>query len=87
MAPEYEIEFRWKEQVFYWEVARGLYFDGGWGVTPYITYVPTAEKWAEIAPDWARERRDVILQRLADDGPHHRLVETDLYPGKLEVSR
>lgn len=27
----YRIEFRWKEQVIYWEGDSGFIFDGGWG--------------------------------------------------------
>ena len=84
---DFEIEFRWKEDVFYWEGARGLHFDGGWGVSPLVTYFPTAERWAEIAPGWALDRRDVILQRLIDHGDNHRVEVTGQYPGSLGVTR
>lgn len=30
----YEIEFRWKEQVVYWEGGRGVIFEGAWGTEP-----------------------------------------------------
>lgn len=87
MEPEYEIEFRWKEQVFYWEGSRGLYLDGGWGVRPFVTYFPSAAKWPEVAPEWALDRRELILQRLIDHGPQHRVAETDVYPGRIGVTR
>lgn len=87
MEPEYEIEFRWKEQVLYWEGSRGLLFDGGWGVQPLVTYFPDAARWAEIVPEWARDRREVILQRLLDHGPSHRVEVTDVYSYGIGVTR
>ena len=36
---DYEIEFRWKEEVVYWEGARGCVFSAA-GVEPVITVVP-----------------------------------------------
>ncbi len=86
MTSEYEIEFRWKEQVFYWEGSQGLHLDGGWGVQPLLTYFPSAAKWPEVAPEWALEKRDLILRRLIDHGPEHRVVETDSY-APLGVTR
>ena len=86
MPEDFEIEFRWKEQVYYWEGSRGLFFDGGWGVQPRITYVPSPEQWLEVAPDWARDRREIIVQRLIDDGPHHQ-VKVDAYRGSIGVTR
>ena len=85
--PDYEIEFRWKEQVFYWEGSRGLYLDGGWGARPFVTYFPSATKWLEVAPEWAIDKRDLVLQRLIDDGPTHRVEETDVYSYPIGVSR
>lgn len=87
MTTDYEIEFRWKEQVFYWEGSRGLLLDGGWGAQPLVTYFPSAAKWPDVAPDWALDRRDLILQRLIDHGPNHRIEETDDYRGRLGVTR
>lgn len=79
-GPEYEVEFRWKEQIYYWEGDHGLYLDGGWGVRPTVTYVPSAAIWDDVVPEWARGRREQIVQRLIDSGPH-RVVEGDYRPG------
>lgn len=87
MTPEHEIEFRWKEEVYYWEGTRGCRFDGGWGVTPLVTYVPSADTWPSVAPAWAVDRRDLILRRLVDHGPSHRVEETDHYPYPIGVTR
>lgn len=86
MPAEFQIEFRWKEQVYYWEGARGLLFDGGWGADPVVTYVPDEPTWARVAPDWARDRRVEIVQRLIDHGDTHRVVTTPDY-GPLAVTR
>lgn len=85
--PDYEIELRSKEKVFYWEGSRGLYLEGGWRVRPYVTYFPSAAKWPEVAPEWAMNKRDLVLQRLIDHGPVHRVEETDVYQGPIGVTR
>ena len=65
----YEIEFRWKEEVIYWEGDRGFVFDGGWGVSPFETYVSSADIWDAAVPGWFKGRRGVVVDRLkADDG-------------------
>ena len=70
----YAIEHRWKEELIYWEGCRGFLFDGGWGVDPPALYVPDAATWPEAVPEWLRDRRDVVLARLAERGD--RIVET-----------
>lgn len=85
--PDYEIEYRWKEQVFYWEGSRGLHFDGGWGIRPFVTYFPSAARWPEVVPEWAIGKRDLVLQRLIDDGPTHRVEVTDVYSYPVGVTR
>jgi hypothetical protein len=85
-APEYEIEFRWKEQVYYWEGCRGLLLDGGWGVQPPVTYVPSAAIWDSVVPVWARGRRETILRRLVEH-QNHRVEQTDHYPWQVGVTR
>lgn len=64
----FEVEFRWKEEIVYWEGPDGFLFDGGWGVSPAVTYVPAAALWSEVMPDWLRERRDVVVARLGRPG-------------------
>lgn len=31
-ADDFEIEFRWKEEVIYWEGKRGCFFPGAWAL-------------------------------------------------------
>jgi len=71
----YAIEHRWKEEVIYWEGEKGFLFDGGWGSHPPTLYVPDAETWSAVTPDWLRGRRDVVVARLAARGTD-RLEET-----------
>ncbi len=70
----YAIEHRWKEEVIYWEGDQGFLFDGGWGSEPLTLYVPDAETRSTVLPDWLRDRRELVLSRLADRGD--RLEET-----------
>jgi len=67
---EYEIEFRWKEAVVYWEGARGVVFASGWGADPLATVVPDSLTWDRVMPDWARGRHDEIVARLRADDRH-----------------
>lgn len=66
----FEIEFRWKEVVIYWEGSRGCAFQGGWGVQPLVTYVPDAASWDLQVPDWLRGRREEVVSRLRTDPRH-----------------
>jgi hypothetical protein len=72
----YRIEFRWKEQVIYWEHGEGFVFEGGWGASPPVTYVPDDATWESVVPDWMKGRRDEIIARLIEY-PNHVLEETD----------
>lgn len=66
---DFQIEFRWKEQVIYWEGSRGCIFQGGWGVDPPVTIVPDAATWDRAVPVWLRGRHDEVVARLrAKDG-------------------
>lgn len=71
----YELEFRWKEEVIYWEGRRGFVFDGGWGTSPVVTFVPDETCWNRVVPDWLQGRRDEIVARLAQDPSH--VIESD----------
>ena len=71
----FEIQFRWKEEVIYWEGDRGFVFDGGWGVDPIETYVPDDENWDRVMPDWLVGRRDLVVERLVANPSH--LVRAD----------
>ena len=66
----YEIEWVWKEVVIYWEDGHGFTFDAGWGVTPGVLYIPSAAIWVEVMPEWLRERRDEVMDRLRDHSNH-----------------
>lgn len=74
MNRSFEVEFRWKEQVVYWEGDRGCVFGGGWGVDPVITAVPDESTWDRVVPEWLRGRRDEVCERLRDQ-PGHVLQE------------
>ena len=50
--------------VVYWEGCTGYVFDAGWAVDPPL-FIPSAEMWNEVVPDWLQDRRDVIVDRLA----------------------
>ena len=70
------VELRWKEEVLYWEDPRGFAFDAGWGSTPPTLYVPTDDLWRRVMPEWLRDRREVVLERLRT-GTDHVLQEVD----------
>jgi hypothetical protein len=76
-SSEFRIEPRWKEEVIYWEGGLGYLFDAGWGVDPPVLYVPSAEMWNEVVPDWMQGRRDTIVDRLVANSGH--VVEEDVH--------
>lgn len=69
-ADDHEVEFRWKEEVVYWEGRRGYVFPGGWGVTPPVTYVPTDDAWDRVMPEWLKGRRNEVVRRLEVEPGH-----------------
>jgi hypothetical protein len=73
----FEVEFRWKEQVIYWEGDRGCVFEGAWGVDPLVTIVPDASTWDRVVPDWLRGRRDEVFERLRGQPGHVLREERD----------
>jgi hypothetical protein len=73
-----EVEFRWKEEVIYWEGNRGFVFDGGWGVAPMVTYIPDEATWDDVVPDWLVGKRQQVVERLALE-PGHVLKATSDY--------
>lgn len=66
----FEIEFRWKEEVVYWEGHRGFLFDGAWGSDPLLTFVPTEARWDLVVPDWLAGRRSEVIKRLIAEPGH-----------------
>jgi hypothetical protein len=66
----FRIEYRWKEEVVYWEGSRGFLFDAGWGVEPPVLYVPSPDVWQDVMPDWLRDRRGIVVQRLEQHSEH-----------------
>jgi hypothetical protein len=83
---DFEVEFRWKEQVVYWEGDRGCVFEGGWGVDPVVTVVPDASTWDRVVPEWLRGRRDEVCERLQGQPGHVVQEERDdsSQPRRLE---
>jgi len=75
--PEFEIEFRWKEQVIYWEGAKGCVFQGAWGVNPLVTIVPDATTWDRVVPPFLLGRHDEVLANLRSDPGHDVREERD----------
>lgn len=73
----FRIEYRYKEEVVYWEGSHGFLFDAGWGVTPAVLYVPSADIWQEVMPAWLRQRRDEVVGRLRDHSAHS--VQEDIH--------
>lgn len=84
----WEIEFRWKELVIYWEGEKGCQFEAGWGVEPGVTYVPTRERWDQSVPTWMVGRFDEVVARLQSDPGHVLRFEPGPVSGRgVEVTR
>jgi hypothetical protein len=86
----FEIEFRWKEEVVYWEGSRGVVFPGGWGVAPVVTLVPDGSTWDRAVPSWLAGRHDEVVARLRADSRHTVQEERDdsaVVGGYVEVTR
>lgn len=81
-ADAFNIEPRWKEEVIYWEGARGYLFDAAWGVQPGRLFVPAPEDWDSVTPDWMHGRRDEIVERLRKHS-HHDVIEEAPVGGQL----
>ena len=89
VAAEYEIEFRWKEEVVYWEGSRGIVFSTGLG-NGAPTIVPDAPTWDRAVPNWLRGRHDEVVARLRADERHVVHEERDdsaVITGYYEVTR
>ena len=82
------VEFRWKEEVVYWEGDCGFVFEGGWGTEPPVTYVPDDATWDQVVPAWMKGRRHEIVRRLSAE-PGHVVRSTPNYSpdSYREVSR
>jgi hypothetical protein len=89
-ADHYEVEFRWKEYVIYWEGRRGVVFDAAWGVGPLVTIVPDEASWDRKVPDWLHGRRDEVVARLRAKSEHLLKEERDdsvTVPPLKEITR
>jgi hypothetical protein len=56
---------------------RGTSSTGGWGATPLVTYLPTADSWDGIVPPWMAGRRAEILDRIRRSASEQVIEETD----------
>jgi len=83
----YEIQYRWKEEVVYWEGSNGFLLDAGWGVDPPVLYVPSAASWADVMPDWCRDRRAEIVARLRGHSGHQVRDDDNGYGRALATGR
>lgn len=61
---------KWKEELVYEEDGKSHSFECGWGVTPGVVYVPAAEDWDEVVPDFLKGRREEMLKRLREKSGH-----------------
>ena len=77
MPDDFEIEFRWREEVIYWEGSRGVVFPGGWGVSPFVTVIPDATTWDTRVPSWLRGRYAEVVARLRASPDHVVTEERD----------
>ena len=73
----FRIEYRWKEQVVYWEGSQSFVFEAAWGVDPGILILPTPAIWADVMPEWLQGRRDIVLARLREFSGH--TIEEDIH--------
>lgn len=87
---DFEIEFRWKEEVLYWEGSHGVIFPGGWGTDPIVTIVPDADTWDRAMPGWLIGRHDEVVERLRADARHvvhEERNDSAVVGGYVEVTR
>jgi hypothetical protein len=74
-------ELGWKIRIHYGDYVtyrdhRGiLTFDAGMMEDPSEVYLPTARRWADTAPGWARDMRSKVRARL--EATELRVVESD----------
>jgi hypothetical protein len=73
-AEDFEIVFRWKEEVIYWEGNEGCIFPGAWGADRLVTIVPDAKTWDRAVPAFLRGRHDEVVARLRAH-PNHSVEE------------
>ena len=68
----------WKETTIVKdEEGRTFVFDGGWGVSPPVAYVPIEEDWSRCVPDWLAHRRDEVIKAIQETG---QIVKDGRYP-------
>jgi hypothetical protein len=72
----FRVETHGREAIAYWEGDRAFLFDAAWGAKPRTLFVPAAELWDDVVPEWLRGRREEIVRRLAAE-TGHRIEPTD----------
>lgn len=85
----WEVEARWKEQLWYREGADAFCFDCGWGVSPLVAYIPSERIWDGVVPPFLVGRRAEVLDRLraANDRHGHVLEDTEVGYGPRRPDR
>lgn len=60
----FDFREEWKERLVYREDGKEFTFTCGWGTTPGVVYVPAANAWNYVTPEWMHGRRDEIIERI-----------------------
>ena len=76
-----QVTTRWKEELIITdEQGRAFTFDCGWGVHPFVAYVPPLLEWKSCVPPWLENRRDEVVDAMkgighvVNEGAYPRLV-------------
>jgi hypothetical protein len=67
----FRISYEWKEMLTYWEDDNGFVFECAWGVDPGIVFVPPADVWDEVMPEWLVGRRGEVVDLLRRHSAHN----------------
>jgi len=69
---------RWKEElVITDEQGRTFTFDCGWGVNPFVAYIPPLAEWQDCVPVWLHAQRAEVVEAMKSAG---HVVKEGPYP-------
>lgn len=70
--------FEWKETLVYSEEGKRLCFEAPIGKgPPFDVFVPSAQKWDNVVPDWAKGRRTEIINIISNTEALGKIIEDD----------